>query len=696
MGRKKTGGAQRRAADPMVGRAKGASAAKTNETGKPSGFSEQPQARLEGIPAGLQLTGSGRHVTAGNIRESLEDARRSLASTSAALEKLSAENTLLRKQVREAKRETARTREIGMKAITSAASVPQDMLPERIGRTVIAHARKPWKLPLLPYDLWKTYRAYRDDRRAGNLQTIGDVKRWFKDATSQSGLKYIELTAADVAQLQNSNELRQVFWPAFRSNQYDLCHAVIERYREVMDTGEPDRYFAKMLEKMPPEYEVLGLTDVEPDSGFQPIRDKVCYALHNSLPYSSGGYATRARGLATALAANGYKMHLVTRPGFPFDYKPELTDEEVPQSETIEGLTYHRILEPKRKKHRIADYLKLSADAFEQKFRELRPSLVIAASNYHTALPALIAARRLGLPFIYEVRGFWEITRISREPEFINHPSYATQEFMEAELCRHADQVFTLTNAMRTELIRRGVAREKIELLPNACNPEKFKPARRSASLAKRYAIPPRVPVIGYIGSFVQYEGLENLAEACGILKARGIEFRLMIVGNEDVSGSGIGPIGTAIRANAEAGNLSDWLIMPGRIPHDEVPTHYSLIDVAVFPRKPQPVTEMVSPIKPLEAMAMGKAILVSSVDAMAEMVKPGETGLVFEKGNILSMADELERLLSDPALRKQLGTNARPWVNAQRSWNKVAQSAIPFLKVAGQENRKRIQGRKK
>lgn len=131
-------------------------------------------------------------------------------------------------------------------------------------------------------------------------------------------------------------------------------------------------------------------------------------------------------------------------------------------------------------------------------------------------------------------------------------------------------------------------------------------------------------------------------------MKKQGIEFRLLLVGNENASGQGRGPISEEIINIAETNGFSEWLIMPGRVPHEEVENYYSLIDIAPFPRKPWPVCEMVSPMKPLEAFAMEKAVVVSSVRALQEMVEHEQTGLIFEKGNVESLANVLERLVVD------------------------------------------------
>ena len=415
---------------------------------------------------------------------------------------------------------------------------------------------------------------------------------------------------------------------------------------------------------------------------YKPNAETIAYVLHNSLPYASGGYATRGHGLATALAKNGYDVSIITRPGFPLETRKELTPSDVSDLQNIDGVAYHTILEPRRDQLPTFEYIKQAAAKLIEKFEIIKPSLVVGASNHLTALPALIAARKLGIPFIYEVRGFWEVTRISREPEFEHTEWYELLCSFEALTASQADYVFTLTTPMAEELERRGVNKDRITILPNSCNPERFEPASRNIALSTKLSIPTTVPVIGYIGTFVQYEGLEHLAEACGILKQKGVEFRLLVVGNENTAGNDKGSITQNIMDVAVQYGFEDWLIMPGRIPHEEVEAYYSLIDIAPFPRKPQPVTEMVSPMKPLEAAAMKKAIVVSSVRALTDMITDGENGLVFEKGNIGDLASKLLQLVENNDYRNKLGENARFWVEKERTWDQTVEKLNASLRL--------------
>lgn len=405
---------------------------------------------------------------------------------------------------------------------------------------------------------------------------------------------------------------------------------------------------------------------------YVPIPDRLCYIMHNALPYSSGGYATRGHGVALGLRHQGFDVTVVTRPGFPIDlpgYEYHNRDNAIT---FIDGMEYHNLLAFSRNDYANWEYTNKATEALVNKFRALRPETVVAASNNLTSLPALLAARRLGIPFHYEVRGFWEITRVSREPEYIHSKKFANQKRFEVMVAQAADHVFTLTNPMREELLRRGVSNKRITLVPNSCNPNHFVPRSRDAKLMARYAIPQGVPVIGYIGSFVQYEGLEDLVRACAILHAKGQDFRLLLVGNENASGQTKGPIMTAIENLTRNSGYGDKILMPGRIAPEDVAAHYSIVDIAPFPRKPQPVTEMVSPMKPLEALSMEKAVIVSSVRALVEMVKDGETGLVFQKGDISDMARALDQLIKSPDLRRRLGEQGRRWVIAERTWERT------------------------
>ena len=525
-----------------------------------------------------------------------------------------------------------------------------------------------------------------DDPKAGSYELIRVGK--MLSSRGMPDAEYIFIKAAKLMD-PNPSSLRALFCVAQRSGYVQEACAAIQEI-ELLLEAMPNKSEAKRLEQLKRSVSYqLSLLDSIPqppsEPTFTPCPGKVCYMLHNSLPFSSGGYATRSHGILTALSGAGLDVIAITRPGFPLDTKPELKAGDIPDHDVIDGVCYERIFDPLRNSVPFFEYVPKSADAIEAVLRRHKPSLLMSASNYIVALPALIAARRAGIPFFYDVRGFWEVTRLSREKGYETSATYKVQSMIEARVANQSDRVFTLTEAMREELICRGVTLEKIQLMPNACDPERFIAMDRDGELTARLNIPPDSTVIGYIGTFVDYEGLVDLAVACGLLKTKGINFRLLLVGNENTSGNELGPISQALLEAATKAGYADWLIMPGRVPHEEVESYYSLIDIAPFPRKPWPVCEMVSPMKPLEAFAMEKAVVVSSVRALQEMVKHEETGLVFQKGNVRSLADVLERLVVNPKLRRNLGKNARKYVQKERTWAASTEILATYVKGISQ-----------
>lgn len=596
----------------------------------------------------------------------------------------------------------------------------EQRLEFRLGEVISDNRRRPWRWPLLPFLIYRAAWRYRRDqeisrkidpavtavldacRHKGAEAAVDDI--WNKAARSNEKTVETLVNAAMAAEHQGEYELQYDIVKAFQAHDktvfatkllFRACEHT-GRYQEAADlidvldampggadTATKEAALRMFRRKFVHQLTLLRQVQERRPLQIVPEPNRIAYVLHNSLPHSSGGYATRSHGVATGISAAGYEILAFTRPGFPIDIKAGFKSRDVSLKDDIGDVAYHRILETSNKEHALVAYVLKSADLLEKRFREHRPSLVIAASNYRVGLMAMIAARRLGIPCVYEVRGWWEVTRASRDRSFEFTDSYQIQRLLENETAKAADHVITLTEAMREELEAGGVPPDKISLLPNSCDAERFEPVARDQILADRYAIPRDVPVIGYIGTFVDYEGLDDLARAAVELKRRGVAYRLLIVGNENVSGTEIGPIASRIKAIMEEGDASDWLLMPGRVPYTDVAAHYSLLDIAAFPRKPWTVCELVSPMKPLEAMAMQKTVVVSSVRALRDLVTHDETGLVFTKGDSAALANALHRLVADKTLSTNLARRGREWVLDHRTWEKSTASALSSLPFA-------------
>lgn len=424
---------------------------------------------------------------------------------------------------------------------------------------------------------------------------------------------------------------------------------------------------------------------------FKPVAERVLYVLHKSLPFANDGYATRSHGIARGLTALGTDLVCLTRPGFPTDViQTEFSGGLDRDCEVLDGVHYLRISSPSRAEfpplpvedmmHASFAYLERSASRMVSVMRQYRPSCVIAGSNLTTALPACLAAHSLGLPFVYEVRGFWELTRASSNPDYLSSSMGLQERFLETAIARAADRVITLTTPMLDELVARGVDRKFIRLAPNACDPSVFLPTTPEQSLLKLLNLSDSTPIIGYVGSFNQYEGLDDLVCACARLRREGLNFRLLLVGSEPPDTSGGFPLTQKIRNMAASEGLSDWLILPGRVPHHEVAKWYSIIDIAPFPRKSLLVTELVSPLKPLEALAMQKAVVVSDVGGMREVIEHRKTGLVTPSDNSDALADSLRILLQDDAYRRGVGMAGREWICRRRTWQHSAAQILDAI----------------
>jgi glycosyltransferase involved in cell wall biosynthesis len=395
----------------------------------------------------------------------------------------------------------------------------------------------------------------------------------------------------------------------------------------------------------------------------------VVYVAHNTLPWNSGGYATRTHGIVSGLAAMGWDMSVASRYGYPYDRWSDV-DRIAPAEDVIDGMTYHRLLDDGSRSypaHPFEDYTERFAERLEAYARERGAALLHSGGFYPLGHATERAARRLGIPSIYEVRGLEYLGRVSQRPSFEGTERYRYLLQQEVEAVSRVDRALVITQAIFDEMVRHGVAPEHMRVLPNGVHVDRFSPLDRDRALETKLGLQDKV-VIGYIGSLIHYEGIDLLLEAAARLKTRRQDFHVLIVGDGTSTGS--------LRdLDAELGT-GDVVTFTGRVPHQQVDGYYSLLDVSTIPRLPLPICELVSPMKPFEAMAMEKAMLVSDVAALTEIVEDEVTGLTFRKGDVESYSAQLERLIDDAELRARLGKQAREWVVRERDWSVVVRTA--------------------
>ncbi len=294
---------------------------------------------------------------------------------------------------------------------------------------------------------------------------------------------------------------------------------------------------------------------------------------------------------------------------------------------------------------------------------QVRPDILHAHSPVLNARPAIRVAKRLGIPIVYEVRAFWEDAAVDHGSTSEGSTRYRLTRHFESWALRRADHVFTICEGLRGDIVARGIAEDKVTVIPNAVDIEKFEPGGHpDAELKARLGLQ-GASVVGFIGSFYAYEGLDLLLDALPRMLAARPEVRVLLVGG--------GPQDAALKAQAQRLGLADKVVFTGRVPHDQVQRYYDLVDVLAYPRHSMRLTELVTPLKPLEAMAQGRLLVASDVGGHKELIRDGETGVLFKAGDPAALAHAVVALLAAPESWPRIHREGRRFVETQRNWTK-------------------------
>ena len=399
---------------------------------------------------------------------------------------------------------------------------------------------------------------------------------------------------------------------------------------------------------------------------------KLLVILHNSLPYANGGYAIRADGLITALNDKGFEIIAYTRPGYPLvDQSSSFQVKEDALIKNKSKIDYKRIETEVNRLHAGNPFIYMleSYNKYCQIINEHNPDIIYGRSTYLTSFPGLIAARKNNLPFSYEVSGLWELvyqSRLNNSDKISNNKlksSILQTKRLETLTANKSDKVFTLNKSMQNILIDRGVNKENIFLAPNSGDTDFSKKFTSLNDFNKDK----KIFRFGYIGSFQDYEGLDDLIKAFDLLDKSKYKQRieLLLVGD--------GPYMDEIKQCAENSKYKQTIILTGRVDRLKVIEYYKLIDVCIYPRKSNIVTEAVSPVKPLESMAIGIPIITSSVNPLKEICE-FERGIVFKKDNINDLVKKLEYSIVNHEKLKINADNAKEWIKKNRNWAKITE----------------------
>ncbi|TMG75742.1 MAG: glycosyltransferase, exosortase A system-associated, partial [Betaproteobacteria bacterium] len=318
------------------------------------------------------------------------------------------------------------------------------------------------------------------------------------------------------------------------------------------------------------------------------------------------------------------------------------------------------------------------ASRIEEVARRRRPDVLHAHSPVLNAIPALRVGRRLGIPVLYELRALWEDAAVDHGTAREGGLRYRVSRGLESWVLRRADAVTTICEGLRRDIVARGIPPAKVTVIPNAVDVEAFAARGAPDTGLKQELGLDGAPVLGFIGSFFAYEGLAVLLRALRPLLAQGVPVRVLLVGG--------GPQEAELKRLAAELGIENQVAFAGRVPHDQVQSYYDLIDVLVYPRLSMRLTELVTPLKPLEAMAQGRLVLASDVGGHRELIRDGETGTLFKAGDPEALAAAVRILLREPARWPRLKTAARRYVETERNWKtSVARYADIYARLTDQ-----------
>jgi len=380
---------------------------------------------------------------------------------------------------------------------------------------------------------------------------------------------------------------------------------------------------------------------------------RILHVLDHGLPLHSG-YAFRTRAIVTAQQGRGWDVACLT--GARQGERPSRREE-------IDGITFFRTPPAKPARSPLREWREVRAlrRRLEEVIAEWRPDQIHVHSPVLGALAALPAARRFRLPVLYEIRAFWEDAAVGNGTGREGSVRYRLIRMLETRACRKADAVAVICDGLKHDLIARGIGGDKVIVSPNGVDLGLFgTPAEPDRSLVAQLGLE-GADVVGFIGSFYDYEGLDDLIAAMPALIERRPEARLLLVGG--------GPMEEALKAQAAASGVADRIHFAGRVPHQEVERYYALIDLLAYPRKAMRLTELVTPLKPLEAMAQGKLVVASDVGGHRELIEDGVTGTLFPAGDPEALARSLADLFDRRDRWDERRETARRFVERERNW---------------------------
>jgi glycosyltransferase involved in cell wall biosynthesis len=401
---------------------------------------------------------------------------------------------------------------------------------------------------------------------------------------------------------------------------------------------------------------------------------KVLFVMENSVPIENAGCPIRNRYVMEHLKAQGFEIAGLTSP-----FMQVLPGQIIEGSEIIHGIRYYRsqylntvdgvsnlLLRWVKRYFMFKHYTRL----LERICKEEKPDVIHAITSYLNGNAACKVGQKLGIPVVYEIRSIAGSTAAVVDRKSHESFKYQTVWKLDKKAMLTADRVAPLSNVLKNELIRRGIPSDKMDVVHNVVDTEMFVPQASSSEIVKKYNLQNKL-VIGFIGSLRNIEGLEILVRAAPKITNKYPYVSFMIVGE--------GAELENLKVLARKEKVIEHFVFTGLVPHSQVVNYYSVIDIFALPRVNALVNNTVSPLKPLEIMAMGKVVVASDVGGLAEPIQEGKTGILFKAQDVSDLADKIIQLIGDEGKRDEIGKEARNWVIQNRNVDMLTEQYIPI-----------------
>ncbi len=391
---------------------------------------------------------------------------------------------------------------------------------------------------------------------------------------------------------------------------------------------------------------------------------KILHVLDHSLPLHSG-YTFRTAEILKHQNQMGIVTFHLTGP------KHFLAS---PSVEDVDGLKFYRsaplgkLIRKIPMLNQYAVVLKLQSRLSEL-VEILQPDIIHAHSPALDGVAAIRVGRKYNIPVVYEIRAFWEDAAVDHGTSSEWGLRYRLSRMLETYVLKQANAVTVICEGLKNEIVSRGIGNDKITIIPNAVNFEKFSIEDiDSRNLYERYMLEGKV-VLGFIGSFYAYEGLDILVETMPDIIEKNRNIRLLLVGG--------GPEDSNLKKRVSDLNLEKYVIFTGRVPHDDVMKYYAVIDIFVYPRKSMRLTELVTPLKPLEAMASGRLVAASDIGGHRELIRHNKNGYLFAPESEIALSECILTLIENSAAWTETQEYAREYVKTEKNWVKSVSSYL-------------------